>query len=73
MQRRLKNGTHFSCYQGLPKGYNVQISKCLTLTRDDMSRNRQRQAWWSECVQPPSKPEKLAVELKSPFGDSCCN
>ena len=34
MQRRLTNGTHFSCYEGLPKGYNVQISKCLTLKNE---------------------------------------
>ena len=25
IQRRLKNGTHFSGYEGLPKEYNVQI------------------------------------------------
>ena len=32
IQSRLKNSTHFSCYQSLSRGYNVQISKCLTLT-----------------------------------------
>ena len=25
-QPQLKNGTHFSCYESLPKGYNVQMS-----------------------------------------------
>ena len=25
-QFRLNNGTHFSCYESLPKGYNVQMS-----------------------------------------------
>ena len=71
IQPRLKNGTHFSCYESLPKGCNVHMSKCLTLTLDAMSRNGQRQAWWPECVQPPSSPGKLAARLKSPFGDSC--
>ena len=32
IQPRLKNGTHFSCCENLPKGYNVQMSLCLTLT-----------------------------------------
>ena len=26
LQPRFKNGTHFSCYESLSKGYNVQIS-----------------------------------------------
>ena len=39
-----------SCYKSLPKGHNVQMSKCLTLTGETMSRNGQRQAWWPECV-----------------------
>ena len=30
IQPRLKNGTHFSCHGSLPKGYNVQMSLCLT-------------------------------------------
>ena len=29
IQPRLKNGTHFSCYESLPKGYNVRMSKCF--------------------------------------------
>ena len=29
---RFKNGTHFSCYESLSKGYDVQMSLCLTLT-----------------------------------------
>ena len=32
IQSWLKNSIHFSCYQSLSRGYNVQISKCLTLT-----------------------------------------
>ena len=32
-----------------------------------MSRNGPRQAWWPECVQPPSLPGKLATQLKSPL------
>ena len=32
IQPRLKNSTHFSCCENLPKGYNVQMSLCLTLT-----------------------------------------
>ena len=28
----LKSGTHFSGYKSLPKGYNVQMSSCFTLT-----------------------------------------
>ena len=28
----LKNGTNFSCYENLPKGHNVQMSLCFTLT-----------------------------------------
>ena len=41
----IKNSPHFCCYESLPKGHNVEMSKCLTLTRDAMSRNGQRQAW----------------------------
>ena len=26
------HGTHFSCYESLSKGYNVQMSLCFTLT-----------------------------------------
>ena len=33
IQPRLKNGTHFSCYnyESLPKADNVQMSLCFTL------------------------------------------
>ena len=34
IQLRLKNGTHFSCYKSVQRGYNVQMSLCLTLTWD---------------------------------------
>ena len=34
IQLRLKNGTHFSCYESVPQGYNVQMKLCLTLTWD---------------------------------------
>ena len=34
IQLRLKNGTHFSSYESVPKGYNVQMRLCLTLTWD---------------------------------------
>ena len=30
IQPRPKNGIHFSCYESLSKGYNVQMSLCLT-------------------------------------------
>ena len=68
---QLKNSTHFSCYHSLSKGCNVQISKCLTLIWDAMSRNGQWQDWWPECVQPPSPPGNLAAQLKSPYCHSC--
>ena len=32
LQPRFKNGTHFSCYESLSEGYNVQMSLYLTLT-----------------------------------------
>ena len=32
LQLRFKDGTHFSFYKSLLKGYNVQMSLCLTLT-----------------------------------------
>ena len=32
LQPRFKNGAHFSCYESLSKGYNVQMSLGLTLT-----------------------------------------
>ena len=32
LQLRFKNGTHFSCHESLSKGYDVQMSLCLTLT-----------------------------------------
>ena len=47
------------------------MSKCLTLAGGAVSRNGQREAWWPECVQPPSPPRKLAAQLNSPFVDSC--
>ena len=34
IQLRLKNGTHFSCYESVPQGYNDQMKLCLTLTWD---------------------------------------
>ena len=32
IQPRLKNDAHFSHYESLAKGCNVQMSNCLTLT-----------------------------------------
>ena len=46
IQPQLKNGTHFSCYESLPKGCNVQMSNCLSLTWDATSRNGQQQVRW---------------------------
>ena len=65
---RLKNGTHFSCYETLPKGYNVQLSNCF-------NSHMRCYAIVSDIpdgisVQPPPDPGKLAAQLKSPFGDS---
>ena len=70
LQSRLKKGTHFSCYESVPKGYNVQMSLCLTLTWDAMSRNGQRQG---SVVQHslPLKKSPSAAQLKLLFGDSC--
>ena len=66
IQPKQKNGTHFSCYESLPKGYNVQISNCLTLTWDAASRNGQRQAWWPKCAAIPS-PMKIGSSVKIAF------
>ena len=43
LQLRFKDGTHFSFYKSLLKGYNVQMSVGLTLTWDAMSHNGQWQ------------------------------
>ena len=32
IQPQLKNGARLSCYECLPKGCNVQMSNCLTLS-----------------------------------------
>ena len=70
IQSRLKNGTHFSCYESVPKGYNVQMSLCFTQTWGAMSRNGQRQG--SVVQQPlPQKKSPSTAQLKSLFGDSC--
>ena len=69
---RLKNGTHLSCCERLPKGHSVQMSLCLTSHK--MLRHAMvGDMWWPECVQPPLPKEKspLAAEIKSLFGDSC--
>ena len=34
---------HFSCYESLSKGYNVQVSLCFTVTSNSMSPNGRRQ------------------------------
>ena len=59
---------HFSCSESLPKGYNVQMSNCVTLTRDATSRNGQRQAWWPRCAATASSrkigsPDEIAFWL----------
>ena len=36
--------THFSCYESLSKGYNVQVSLCFTVTSNSMSPNGRRQS-----------------------------
>ena len=47
----------------LPKGCNVQMSLCFTLTWDSMSHNGRWQGlWWPECVQlpPPLRKDHLS-------------
>ena len=76
MQTRFKNGIHFSCYESLPKGYNVQMSLCLILTWDAMSRSGQRQGYVmaSICKATPLPGKSpLAAQLISSFGDSFSN
>ena len=70
LQSRLKKVTHFSCYESVPKGYNVQMSLCLTLTWDAMSRNGQRQGYVVQHSLPQEK-SPSAAQLKLLFGDSC--
>ena len=58
-QSRLNNGTHFSCYECLPKEYNVQMSLfhfheilCHAMVDNKVM-------WWPECIQPPTSfPQK---------------
>ena len=63
LQSRFKNGTHFSCYESLSKGYNVQMSLCLTLSRDAMSHNGHAVTmWWPrQFVQTPSQEKKICL------------
>ena len=63
LQPRFKNGTHFSCYESLSKGYNVQMSLCLTLSRDAMSHNGHAVTmWWPrQFVQTPSQEKKICL------------
>ena len=49
IQPRLKNGTHFSCYESLPKGYNVQMSLGLT-SHEMLCHAMVSDMWWPECV-----------------------
>ena len=66
IQPRLKNCTNFSWYESLPKGYNVQMGNCLTLTWGATSRNGQRQAWWPKCAAAPSL-RKIGSPVKIAF------
>ena len=70
LQSRLKKVTHFSCYESVPKGYNVQMSLFLLLTWDAMSRNGQRQGYVVQHSLPQKKSPSVA-QLKLLFGDSC--
>ena len=69
---RLKNGTHLSCCERLPKGHSVQMSLCLT-SHKMLWHTMVGDMWWPECVQPslPKEKSPLAAEIKSLFGDSC--
>ena len=54
----------------LPKGYNVQLSNCLTLTWNATPRDGKRHAWWPKCAA-TSSPRKIGRPVKIAFGDSC--
>ena len=61
-EKVLNNSTLFSCHESIPKGYNVQLSNCLTPTWDVTSRNSKRHASWLKCASTPSPPGKLAAQ-----------
>ena len=61
-EKVLNNSTLFSYHEGCPKGYNVQLSNCLTPTWDATSRNGKRHAWWPKCVVTPS-PREIGAQL----------
>ena len=63
LQPWFKNGTHFSFYESLSKGYNVQMSLCLTLSWDAMSHNGHAVTmWWPrQFVQTPSQEKKICI------------
>ena len=63
IEPQLLNGTLFSCYESVPKWYNVQVSFCLTLTWDAMSCNGQRQGYVVQHLLPHEK-SPLAAQLK---------
>ena len=74
IQPQRKNGTHFSCYETLPKGYNVQMSKCF-----QNSHTRCYVTQWSAislvawvCA-PTLSPRKIGSPVKIAFWRFLCN
>ena len=62
LQPRFKNGAHFSCYESLSKGYNVQMSLGLTLTQWSCSDNV---VALTVCTDTFSQEKKSAYQLRS--------
>ena len=67
-----------SCYESLPKWYNVREHKFVLLAHEILchAMDGDNVMWWPECVEPTPplrKNRPLAAQLKLPFGDSCLN
>ena len=69
-----------SCYESLPKWYNVREHKfvLLALAHEILchAMDGDNFMWWPEFEEPAPplrKNRPLAAQLKSPFGDSCLN
>ena len=70
--------TQLSCYESLPKWYNVREHKFVLLAHEILchAMDGDNVMWWPECVEPTPplrKNRPLAAQLKLPFGDSCLN
>ena len=67
-----------SCYESLPKWYNVREHKFVLLAHEILchAMDGDNVMWQPECVEPTPplrKNRPLAAQLKLPFGDSCLN